>query len=254
MQNKSVSQTFNLIAQAFAPDRKTMVSFIETCFTENEIRGKSILDAGCGLGIASIYFAGKDAAKVIGVDFSPGSVARAKKQAITGNLKNVNFAKADILNLPYEDGFFDIVFTVGALPYIKDTRQALRELTRVLAKGGTILILSLRKTKYDVPLEMLRKFFAYIPFKHTLFCSKVLSRLLRPASPLILGRKEVKGGKTLQQTIMEAFFIPEELRKFNPEEIASCLEKEGVKAHRLIPPSLNFSSSKTVFVLKGKKA
>ncbi len=252
MINKYVSKVFDYIAQRFAPDEKSIEKLIENFFSEGEIKDKSILDAGCGSGVASKYFAKKDAKKVIGIDISYISLKCASKLVIPNN-DNVIFTQANLLNLPLRDASFDIVFAVGILPYIEDIETSLKELTRVLEKDGTILILSLRRTALDNIFEIFRKLFNVIPSQYVFICSKILANLLIPISPWILKKRELKGGKTLQQTIIEAFFVPVRLRKFKPEEIEYYLKKWHVSSNKLIPPFLSFCSPATVFVIKGTK-
>lgn len=253
MKKNKLKNLFDLVMQEFEPDEKAMSLFINSCFSEDEIKNKIVLDAGCGSGIAGRCFTKRYAKKVMGIDISEKSVSFANKRALLEQTRNINFLRADLSNLPFKDNFFDIVFTVGVLPYIENINESIRELTRVLAEDGTILILSLKKTKWDSMFETMRRIFANIPSAYTLKCSKVLSILTRPISPLILKRNEIKGGKTLQQTIIEAFFSPVRLKRYSPDEMKRQLAKENVETTKLIPPYLNFCSPSTVFIIKGVK-
>ena len=253
MKDSSVADAFDLIGKAFSPDEYSMGLFITSFFKNSDFEGKTVLDAGCGTGIASLYFAKHGAKKVVGIDLSEKSLDVANGQAARDRLTNTTFVKADLMSIPFGEDYFDIVFTVGALPYIRDAETAIRELTKVLTPGGKILILSLRKTKFDGVFEVFRKIFSRVPARYILSFSRVLALLLKPLSPLILKRHETKEGKTLQQTIIEAFFVPVRLNKFYPAEIGSILNRSGVTANEIIPPSLSFCSPTTVFVTKGTK-
>jgi len=251
--DRRISKTFDLVGQVFCPDEAAMRSFIEACVNREEFRDKSVLDAGCGTGIASIYFARNNARRVAGLDFSRDSILYGKRQATEGNVKNVQFIQGDVSTLPFGDESFDMVFSVGVLPYIKKIEPALRELARVTAPGGSILILSLRKTRWDFALEIIRRMLSCVPLRYAPLGSNILAVLCRPLSSLILRRKESKSGKTLQQTIVEAFFVPARLNKIEPEEIKDCLKNNDVDASEITPPTLSFCSPATVFIIKGIK-
>jgi len=77
---------------------------------------KNILDVGCGLGGSSRYFArkwGKDV-KATGVTLSPVQVARGNRLGEEQGLdEQVNLQVADALNMPFEDGKFDFVYSMN---------------------------------------------------------------------------------------------------------------------------------------------
>lgn len=251
--DKLVSKTFDLVGQTFSPDDLAMKSLIDACFDNAEFKNKSVLDVGCGTGIASLHFARNGAARVVGVDVSNESISNGTKQAAREGLKNADFRQANTLSLPFKDGSFDIVLSIGVLPYVEEIDLAIRELTRVVAEGGTVLIFSLRKTKWDFILELARKIASIVPFKYALPCSKFLAFLCKPLSAVILKRKESKSGKTLQQTIIEAFFVPVRLNKIEPEKVNHYLKNNGIDVKELTPPTLSFCSPATVFIFKGTK-
>ncbi|MBI5575901.1 MAG: class I SAM-dependent methyltransferase [Deltaproteobacteria bacterium] len=80
-----------------------------------DVRGKSILDVGCGSGIYSIYFAGKGA-RVTGLDFSDNMIALARRNASEENCE-VEFAGGDFLS--FETGRrFDHLLFIGVFDYV----------------------------------------------------------------------------------------------------------------------------------------
>jgi len=108
----------------------------KTGITSDEMKGKTILDVGCGAGrftqIAAIF-----GGKVIGVDMSD-SVAVAI--ANTRQFMNSEIRKADLHNLPFKDNSFDIIFSIGVLHHTPNTRKAFQSLYRLLKPGGIMAI------------------------------------------------------------------------------------------------------------------
>ena len=72
------------------------------------VRGKRVLDIGCGDGRLSLGVA-PFAAKVDGIDPDVEAIASAKRNARNGGVRNVRFAAGAAQHLPYRDAAFDVV-------------------------------------------------------------------------------------------------------------------------------------------------
>jgi len=97
------------------------------------LRGRAVLDYGCGHGMAAVVFA-RAGADVTAFDLSPGYVAEAEARA-TANGVAVRFAVADAEELPFADNSFNAVWGNAILHHL-DLRRAGAELHRVLKPGG----------------------------------------------------------------------------------------------------------------------
>lgn len=105
-----------------------------------------ILDVCTGTGDIAIYFAKLlPCADIVGVDFSPEMLKIASIKA--QNYKNINFMEGDALNLPFDDGEFDIAFISFGLRNLTDLEQGLKEMKRVTKQGGVISSLDMGKMK-----------------------------------------------------------------------------------------------------------
>jgi ubiquinone/menaquinone biosynthesis C-methylase UbiE len=91
-----------------------------------------VLDVGCGAGQTLIASSLGANVTAIGIDCDPGAVRLGKQ--IDGR---VRFACSRGESLPLRGGYFDMVISRVALPYM-NTDAALSEMTRVLRPGGKI--------------------------------------------------------------------------------------------------------------------
>jgi 2-polyprenyl-3-methyl-5-hydroxy-6-metoxy-1,4-benzoquinol methylase len=99
-----------------------------------------ILDAGCGSGYHSIRLA-KRGFSVIGVDFSESILKMAEINIQSNNLGDrIKIQRENITSLNFSDETFDYILCWGVLMHIPDIERAISELTRVLRKGGMIII------------------------------------------------------------------------------------------------------------------
>jgi len=108
----------------------------KTGFTPDELRGKLVLDVGCGMGRYSDVVS-RWGATVVGVDLTSAVDAA---QGNIGSRDNVNLAQADIFDLPFADNTFDYIFSIGVLHHTPDTKAAFERLPRLLKPGGKIAV------------------------------------------------------------------------------------------------------------------
>lgn len=99
-----------------------------------DIRGKKLLDLGCGAGENSVYFA-KKGALCVATDYSPGMVEVALKLAETNGVK-IEGCTANAMELQFADNTFDIVYASNLLHHLPEPKMAIREMHRVLKPGG----------------------------------------------------------------------------------------------------------------------
>lgn len=101
-----------------------------------EIENKSVLDAGCGGGRYSVAWRLLGAAPVTGLDISPINVSDANQRIQVNGIDDVSFQEGDVLDLPFADGHFDIVFSNGVLHHTTDWEKGIGENVRVMKPGG----------------------------------------------------------------------------------------------------------------------
>ena len=107
----------------------------------------SVLDVGSGVGGPARYLAATCGCRVTGVDLSEPFVDAARYLTErTGQSGQVSFRTASALELPFDDGHFDVVLLQHVAMNIADRARLYREIRRVLKPGGKF-------ATYDVVLR-----------------------------------------------------------------------------------------------------
>jgi len=100
---------------------------------------REVLNVGCGIGVGSTYIAKKYDCHVVGVDISEKMIEWSRRRAREERVEaKVEFRTADVLDLPFEAGRFDVVFAESVLIFVEDKAQAIRECVRVTKPGGYV--------------------------------------------------------------------------------------------------------------------
>lgn len=105
----------------------------------NPTKDDFILDVGCGNARDVLAFAMKGV-KCIGIDFSSGMINEGKKDINKIGLKNIDFIVGSGTNLPFKDESFDKISCSEVIEHIPNYEDAIAEISRVLKKGGVLLI------------------------------------------------------------------------------------------------------------------
>lgn len=100
--------------------------------------GQTVLDLGSGAGIDAFVARREvgEAGRVVGVDFTPEMVAKARENAARLGFDNVAFVEGEIEALPLGDATVDVALSNCVLNLVPDKAQAFREIFRVLRPGG----------------------------------------------------------------------------------------------------------------------
>ena len=98
--------------------------------------GQRLLDVACGAGVVAVT-AARRGAKVSGLDLSPVLLERARYNAAVSAL-DIDFTEGDAEALPYPDAAFDVVLSQHGHIFAPRPAVVLKEMLRVLKKGGRI--------------------------------------------------------------------------------------------------------------------
>jgi SAM-dependent methyltransferase len=122
--------------------------FAETGWTPAEIKGKLLLDAGCGAGrFAEVAL--EAGARVVAVDMS--EAAWASRETLD-RFSNDDYLvlRADLFDLPLRANVFDGIYSLGVIHHTPDPLEAIRRLTRLLAPGGRLSTWIYEKRSPDI--------------------------------------------------------------------------------------------------------
>jgi len=117
--------------------------------------GERVLDAACGPGIVTGALAASGM-RAVGVDLTAEMLAEARAS------QNGSFVRGDGARLPFADGAFDVVVTRNALHHIVEPVAVMRELVRVVRRGGRLIVEDMRapdeakRRAYHEEIERLR--------------------------------------------------------------------------------------------------
>ncbi len=141
--------------------RKAKIDFVHELVhwsgLNNLPKGSRILDVGCGIGGSSRILAHHYGFNVIGISISQEQIKRANQ--LTPNNSSCRFEIMNALDLDFEKGSFDGVWSVEAGPHILDKQKFADEMLRVLRPGGFLTIADWnQKDSIQEPLDFVERF------------------------------------------------------------------------------------------------
>jgi len=120
----------------FISDEKGKVDFIDKIDREiSPLKGKRVLDVGCGKG-GVIISCGLKGAKVIGLDINEDELQIAKLRISSFEVDNVSLVNGIIERIPFEDNSFDLIIASSVLEHLKKFEKAIEEMVRLTKPGG----------------------------------------------------------------------------------------------------------------------
>lgn len=118
--------------------RYSFEAHILRCLDGVDWRGKRVLEIGLGQGADSEQLIRRGAIWS-GLDLTPESVQRVTTRLALRQLPYENLKCGSALEIPYETGTFDYVFSHGVLHHVPEVQQAQREIHRVLKPDGQLV-------------------------------------------------------------------------------------------------------------------
>jgi ubiquinone/menaquinone biosynthesis C-methylase UbiE len=109
-----------------------MLDELETAVALPRVRGRDLLEVGCGTGLVLQRLA-PHARRAVGVDLSEGMLRRAAARGL-------RVVQGDAVRLPFRDATFDVVVSFKVLAHVERIDDALAEMARVVRPGGHLVL------------------------------------------------------------------------------------------------------------------
>ncbi len=167
---------------------------------KNNLKGKVVLEAGCGAGRFTEVLL-KKGATLVSSDLSSAVEVNIENFPLSDNHLVI---QADINDMPYADNTFDVVVCLGVIQHTTDTEKTIEDLYKLVKPGGTLVIdhyhfnksnyfrlaplyrIGLRKKTADYTIPYTQKLIKqYLPWHKRFAGNKIMSVLLNRISPVI---------------------------------------------------------------------
>ncbi len=115
---------------------------------DQNVSESHILDAGCGSGVTLISLAKRFGGVTgYGIDLSDSLLKIAVDECDKMDCsERIDFVKANVLDIPFEDNYFDVVININMAHLVDDPIKMLLEIKRVLKPGGSLFIADLKRS------------------------------------------------------------------------------------------------------------
>lgn len=162
---------------------------IPGCLDRLDVDGKQVLEVGIGEGAEAEQLI-RQGARYSAIDLTAEAVERTTTRLMLRQLPHEQIAQASVLEIPFPDNNFDVVFSHGVLHHVPDIVQAQREIARVLRPGGELvaMLYARRSLNYLIAIGGVRRLavLSAYPFRSRIR-SDILAGHLRNAQQEGLG-------------------------------------------------------------------
>jgi SAM-dependent methyltransferase len=131
---------------------------LPACVEALNVADKKLLEIGLGEGAESERLI-RQGARWSGVDLTGEAVERVRTRLTLRELPYEELRQGSVLNLPFADDSFDMVFSHGVLHHVPEIKQAQSEIHRILRPGGELVIMMYARwsLNYLVSIAVIRR-------------------------------------------------------------------------------------------------
>jgi 2-polyprenyl-6-hydroxyphenyl methylase/3-demethylubiquinone-9 3-methyltransferase len=157
----TIAARFDAVMNPYDLHRRLELVFEEMLGGE-DLRGRTVLDVGCGTGWFS-QRAAERGARVTSLDIGLSLLEQVRAKA------DPDLVAADACALPFRDGAFDVVLSSECIEHTLDPRRAAAEICRVARPGGLVLItVPNRLWRFSATVAAVLKLRPYEGYEHWL--------------------------------------------------------------------------------------
>ena len=215
-----------------------------TGFRPEDLAGKLVLDVGCGMGrFADV--ATRWGAQVVGIDLSLASEVAAHNLAD----RNAAIFQADVFQLPFAEGSFDFIYSIGVLHHTPSCELAVKVLPKLLKPGGRLAVWLYssynpwfrmsdvyRKVTRRMPQKLLYNLcYGVVPLYGVHQVLKKIPLVGKPASSAIAWMLPMSFNKDAEWRVLDTFdwYSPWYQSKHTYEEVFPWFESCGLQDLRV---------------------
>ncbi|MGA9131058.1 MAG: class I SAM-dependent methyltransferase [Candidatus Sulfotelmatobacter sp.] len=149
---------FNRFFSEYDAFRYRREKHILPCLDRANFAGKKVLEIGLGQGADSEQII-RRGGRWSGLDLTAESVMRVKRRMQLRNLPYDDLKVGSVLEIPYADNSFDMVYSFGVLHHVPEIHHAQAEIARVLRPGGELVMMVYAKwsLNYVLSIGVLRR-------------------------------------------------------------------------------------------------
>ena len=226
----------------------------ETGWKPDDLKGKWVLDVGCGAG-RFLDAAAPSGGEIVGLDLSSAIDAA---QETLRDRPNVHFVQASIYELPFRDGAFDFCYCIGVIQHTPEPTKSLASLARIVKSSGELaLTIYPRKiwtklySKYWLRtftkrmekqrlLSVIQRSMPYaFPITDVLFRIPVLGKVFMFAIPVAnyVHETQLSRDQRYAWAVLDTFDMlsPQFDQPLTEQEASHALASEGMKNVRRLP-------------------
>ena len=122
------------------------LDWIERLLGASGVRGKRVLDVGCGGGILAESMARRGAAQVLGIDLADKPLKVAQLHALEGGIENIDYREVAVEALAVEQpAAFDVVTCMEMLEHVPDPASVVRACAALVKPGGQVFFSTINR-------------------------------------------------------------------------------------------------------------
>lgn len=190
-----------------------------------------VLDQGCGGGRYTTAWKLLGAESCVGLDYSEIGLEDARNRVEIAGIKNIEFVKGSVLEMPFSDETFDIVYSNGVLHHTENWKKGIEEQLRVMKPGawGWQYLIEKPGGIFWDQIEILRAIMRWVPKP---FAQQVMKGLGIPANRIFY--------------MLDHVMVPINTR-LTPDELIEQLEKNGAKNIKRLTRGTDFDRVEAIY-------
>ncbi len=150
---------------------------------------KKVLEVGVGAGTDFVQFV-RSGADAYGIDLTEEGINHVENRLKLYELPQAKLVTGDCENLPFQDNFFDLVYSWGVVHHTADTERAIREIFRVARPGGIVKIMVYHKWSIvGIFFWVKHALFKFRPWKSISWC---MANFMESPGTKVYSKREVR--------------------------------------------------------------